>query len=476
MSSRSDLLGSHAVVLGASMAGALAARVAAEHYRTVTVVDRDELPDQASIRRGVPQGAHGHALQAGGVAVIEQLFPGILEELVANGTPVWDDGDLSRAFIEYGGHRFLSSGYGINPVASYLPSRPLLDWHVFKRLSALPNVTVMRGYDVVGLTSSRDGERVTGAVVARRDATETSRLGADLVIDATGRGSRAPVFLEQLGYDRPGEDELVVNLAYTSQWLRIPQGVIREHMAAAFPKASDPTTCALLGHENGSWLMTVGTMAGQEAARDYAEMLGIARRRLPAHLWSALQLAQPVGKTAHYRTPSSRWRRYDQMVRLPAGLVVTGDAVCSFNPVYGQGMSVAALDAIALRECLRRGDTDLPRRFFRTSAKSIRVAWRNAVSADLALPQVGGRRSLSTRLNNTFADWVLTAVETDLVVASQFFRVTGMLDSPARLMRPSVLARVVRAKAGGFPSRVREPGLRLPADAGATIVNRPESG
>ena len=174
------VLGERAVVLGASMAGMLAARVAAEHYRSVTVVDRDMPPELPLHRRGVPQAAHGHVLQAGGVAVVDELFPGILGEMVADGVPTWDDGDLSRVIIEYGGHRFLPSGHLPNAVTSYMPSRPLLDWHVMKRLSALPNVTVLGGHDVVDVASSEDRRRVTGVLVARRDCTEAAVLGADL--------------------------------------------------------------------------------------------------------------------------------------------------------------------------------------------------------------------------------------------------------------------------------------------------------
>jgi 2-polyprenyl-6-methoxyphenol hydroxylase-like FAD-dependent oxidoreductase len=450
------ILGERAVVLGASMAGMLAARVASEHYRMVTVVDRDELSTHALNRRGVPQGWHGHVLQAGGSAALEELFGGILDQLVAAGAPVWNDGDMSKTVIEYGGHRFLPSGQLRDAPSLYLPSRALLDSHVLQRLSELPNVTILDGYDVVGLAASDNQRRVTGVAVARRDGADAAVLGADLVVDATGRGSRTPVFLEQLGYDRPHEDELVVNLSYTSQWIRLAPGAIRENMVATFPKPGELTTVALLGHENDTWLMTVGTLAGQEPARDYADMLTIARRRLPEHIRVAVESAEPVGKTAHYRTPSSRWRRYDRMVRFPEGLVVTGDAVCSFNPIYGQGMTVAALDAVALRHCLRRGEQDLPRRFHQSSAKSIGVAWRNAVSADLALPEIAGERPLGMRINNTFADWVLAANETDPVVTAQFFRVLSMLDAPTSLMRPLILARVVRANL--IRSRqVREP-------------------
>lgn len=446
------LLGERAVVLGASLAGMLAARVLSEHYRTVTVVERDVLEAQPGNRRGVPQARHGHVLQAGGSAVLDELFPGILEALAADGAPVWDDGDLSKAVIEYGGHRFVGSGRIAASVSSYQPSRALLDWHVLQRLSALPNVGVLGGYDVVGLTSTEDRRCVTGAMLARHDGTQTTALDADLVVDATGRGSRTPVFFEQLGYDRPTEDELTVNLSYTSQWIRMPSCRLREHFVALFPKPGSTNTVALLRHENDNWLLTIGSMAGDRPAADYAEMLRIARGRVPAHVREVLDSAEPVGSTAHYRTPSSRWRRYDKMVRVPGRLLVTGDAVCSFNPIYGQGMTVAALDAMALERCLRGGDQDLPRRYFQASAKTIRVAWRNAINADLALPEIDGERPIGVRLNNAFADWVLTAIETDPVVTGQFFRVLGMLDSPARLMRPSILARVLRARLGGRPA------------------------
>ena len=452
------VLGEHAVVLGASMAGLLAARVASEHYRTVTVVERDVLPAQPLNRRGVPQGWHGHALQAGGAAVLDELFPGILDELVADGCPVWSDGDLSRAIIEYGGHQFLRSGLIPNAMTAHYPSRALLDWHVLQRVSALPNVGVLGGHDVVGLTASEDRRRVIGVAIARRDDIENCVLGADLVVDATGRGSRAPVFLSELGYDRPLEDELVVNLSYTSQWLSLPPGAVREYGVALFPRPGDLSTVALLRHENDTWLMTVGAMAGDEPARDYSDMLRIAERRAPEHIRAALRAAEPLGTAAHFRVPSSRWRRYDKMVRFPNGLVITGDAVCSFNPIYGQGMSVAALDAIALRRCLRGGDQDLPRRFFQASSKPIRLAWRNAVSADLSLPEIDGERPIGMRINGKFADWVLTANETDPVVTGQFFRVMGMLDSPATLMRPSMLARVARANLAR-PQPVQTPEL-----------------
>ena len=174
-------------------------------------------------------------------------------------------------------------------------------------------------------------------------------------------------------------------------------------------------------------------------------MLEFAADFAPAHVLEAIRTAEPLGEVVHHGVPSNRWRRYDKMRRTPEGLLVVGDAVCSFNPIYGQGMTVAALEATVLRDCLRRGDRGLPRRFFRASARKVRVAWQTAVGSDLKLPEVVGPRPLSMRITNAFLEPVLTAVEVDPVVAGQFMRVTAMIDPPARLLRPSILLRVVLA-------------------------------
>ena len=183
-------------------------------------------------------------------------------------------------------------------------------------------------------------------------------------------------------------------------------------------------------------------MVGHEPPRDLAGMLSFAEPFAPAHLLAAIGAGEPLGPVVQHRMPHSQWRRYDKMRRLPDGLLACGDAICSFNPIYGQGMSVAALDALALRDCLRQGVNDLPRRYFHATAKAIDVAWQTGAGSDLAFPQVEGRRTPRLRAATRLVDFVLTASETDLLVGTQFFRVTGLLDPPTHLLRPSFLYRV----------------------------------
>jgi 2-polyprenyl-6-methoxyphenol hydroxylase-like FAD-dependent oxidoreductase len=436
-------LGQHAVVLGASMGGMLAARVLADFYQTVTVVERDVLPDDPTNRRGVPQGRHVHALLRRGGQIIDELFPGILNELVAAGAPVLDDGDLSKIWMSVGGHQLIRVGTARDQQAMtmYVPSRPFLECHVRRRLRAVPNVTILSGLDAAEMTSSADRNRVTGVRVVNRDSGAEQELTADLVIDAMGRGAHTPNLLESLGYGRPIEDRIVMRTCYVSQPLRIPPGAV-EQLVAVGAAPGRPTGMFLLGYENDTSIFTVFGMVGHEPPGDLSGMLAFAQEYTPDHVLAAVRAAEPLGEVIRHRMPSSQWRRYDKMRRFPEGLLVCGDAICSFDPIYGQGMTVSALDAVALRDCLVRSGHDVARRYFRAAAKSIAVAWRMGAGSDLAFPEVQGRRSLSMRMTNRLADWVLTACESDAVVVEKFFRVNNLIDPPVRLMHPSFISRV----------------------------------
>jgi 2-polyprenyl-6-methoxyphenol hydroxylase-like FAD-dependent oxidoreductase len=441
------VLGERAIVLGASMGGLLAARVLADFFGTVTVIERDDLPDDPVTRKGVPQGRHPHALLARGALILEELFPGLIDELVAAGAPASDDGDLAKVYMSYSGHQVIQSAkLTCDPVelAVYAPSRALLERLVRGRVQAISNVTIHQGRDAAEYISNADRSRVTGVRVTSRGGDALEELAADLVVDAMGRGAHTPAFLESLGYGRPVEDRVTMHTVYVSQRLRIPPGAMTEVLALISPAPGRPTGMFLVRNENETCLFTVFGMVGHEPPRELAGMLSFAADYVPDRLLEVVRAGEPLGPVVQHRMPCSQWRRYDKMRRLPEGLLALGDAVCSFNPIYGQGMSVAALDAVVLLDCLRRGLTDLPRRYFRAAAKTIGVAWQTGATSDLAFPQVEGRRTASMRLTNRLVDRVLTACETDAVVTTQFFRVTGLLDPPARLLNPALLGRVAR--------------------------------
>src|SRR6476661_7472145 len=254
------VLGQHAVVLGASMSGLLAARVLADYYRTVTVVERDSLSDHPANRRGVPQGRHPHALLARGAQTLGELFPGILAELADDGAPVWDDADYSRLYISFGGHVMPRSGKAaVDPkeAAMYQPSRPFLEQHVRSRLQAIANVTILDGHDVAELTSTANRTRVNGVRVTDRAGGADRELSADLVVDAMGRAAHTPALLESLGYERPIEDHIVVRTTYVSQVLQMPADSLKEMLVLISPAPGRPTGMFLVHNENDTWIFTV---------------------------------------------------------------------------------------------------------------------------------------------------------------------------------------------------------------------------
>ncbi len=437
-------LGDHAVVLGASMGGLFGAAVLADFYDRVTLVERDALCDGSAPRRGVPQGRHPHALLARGAQTLEELFPGILEQLVAEGAPVWRDGDLSRLHTSFGGHRMVPTGQSPlagNWIGMYQPSRPLLEAQVRRRVAELPNATILDRREVLGLVAGDDGSRVTGVRIATADGGEQV-LTADLVLDAMGRAAHTPAFLESLGYERPPEDHIAVRTTYVSQSLRLPAGTLSQEVVLIGPAPGRPTGMAMNHNENDTWIFTVFGMCGRQPPRGLTGMLAYAADFAPPHVLAAVAAGEPLAPVVQHRLPSSQWRRYDKMRRFPDGLLVTGDAMCSFNPIYGQGMSVAAMEALALRSALRRGDTALSRRYFHAAAKAIGVAWRLGAGSDLAFPEVVGRRSIATRLTQRYSDWVLRACESDAAVHAQFMKVTGLVDPPASLFDPRFVGRV----------------------------------
>jgi 2-polyprenyl-6-methoxyphenol hydroxylase-like FAD-dependent oxidoreductase len=434
-------IGGQAVVLGAGMAGLLAARVLADAYQRVTVVERDPLPQIPANRKGVPQGRHAHLLVPRGAQILDELFPGLLGDLEAGGAPVV--GDYAEFRFAPGGHLLRLEGRPAQPFTCQA-SRPHLEADVRARIRALPTVKIADGCDVSGLVTTTAKDRVTGVRVVRRAAGGAEEtVGADLVVDATGRGGRTPAWLAAIGYDQPPEERLSVHLMYATRHLRLRSGAMGGAKVIGIgAEPARPTGFVLFAQEQDRWILTAFGYGGHHPPTDPEGFLGFVEAAAPPGLFAAIRDAEPLDDIVAYQFPANLRRRYERLRRFPAGLLVIGDAICSTNPAYALGMSVAALQAAALRDSLAGGDRDLPQRFFRAAAKPVGTAWQLAVSADLSLPQVKGPRPLPVRVTNAYVNRALTAAERDPVVAERFLRVASLQDRPPQMFRPSTALRV----------------------------------
>jgi 2-polyprenyl-6-methoxyphenol hydroxylase-like FAD-dependent oxidoreductase len=267
-------------------------------------------------------------------------------------------------------------------------------------------------------------------------------IAADLVVDTTGRGSRTPVWLGELGYERPIEERIAVRVKYASQSLRLAGPTPKRFLIEGRTRQRD-LGVALFGCEHDRWTFTV---LGAERAFETATpewMRSVAASMLPAWAMEIVRSAEPLGPVATHRHPASVRRRYDRLTRFPDGLVVLGDALCAFNPIYGQGISVAAEQAIALRDTLAAGLPGLARRLFRAAAAPTAAAWDLAAGSDLAYPEVEGDPTLQMRLASRYVDRVLTVAEIDPEVARRFLAVAGLVAPPTALFAPRVLTRAL---------------------------------
>jgi 2-polyprenyl-6-methoxyphenol hydroxylase-like FAD-dependent oxidoreductase len=427
----------HAVVIGGSIAGLCAARVLSDHFDRVTLYERDELPDEPVNRSAIPQGQHVHLLMARGADELESVFPGLLADMAAADVPVVRNRPESIHFSAAG--HVLGTGRHLDgKFTAYLPSRGQLEWQIRRRVVDIPAVDIERR--VVSHPRFDPAARsVTGVVL---DGGET--VDADLVVDASGRGSRLPLWLQQWGYDKPREDTVDVGVSYASHRVHIPEGLIAEKMVVVGAALGQPRGMGMLLHEDGIWTVTAFGVAKAEPPRDFTGICRLADTVLPSHISAALREGEPVGEMNFHRYPTSKWRRYDKMSELPTGIVPFGDAVASLNPTFGQGVTMAALQAGNLRGVLGGGGHDLAGRLARATAKTTLPVWLMNAVADIEEHGAHGTRPWwYGPVFGLFKQFV-GAAETDPVLAEWFLRRTSLLDSLWLLPNPRLIGRAIR--------------------------------
>jgi 2-polyprenyl-6-methoxyphenol hydroxylase-like FAD-dependent oxidoreductase len=428
-----------AVVIGASAAGLFAAAALAESA-DVTLVERDVLPEGPEPRRGVPQARHAHLVWSGGVRALGELLPGLVEDVVCRGGRlVRIMGDMvSRAPNEVWFRRFLATHH-----RNLVCSRDLLDSVVRDHVLKDGRITLCQGTSALALEG--DARRVTGVRVAGGDGERV--LDADLVVDASGRGSRAPRWLAALGLPRVTEREVDAGLTYATRVYRAPgttaDGAFPLVNVQANPAAPPGRGGVVLPVEGGRWIVTLGGTRGGEPTADPDAFVPFALGLADPVIGELLRDAEPLGDVTVTRSTANRRRYYEKLAPWPEGFTVLGDAVAGYNPVYGHGLTVAAQGALAVRDVLRRTPLTAPgtaRALQRAAARPVAGAWNLAVGQDAFYP--GAAATPPTAVERLLARYVDRAVATGARsprAMGALLDVMSMERPPTRLFSPDML-------------------------------------
>ena len=457
--------GGQTVVIGGSMAGLLAARVLSDHFASVTILERDLVNDAPEARKGQPHTRHLHGLLAKGLQVMAHYFPDLIEGLEQHGALVADMGAGMRWYT-CGGYR-LQAPAGLQGA---LMSRPLLEWQIRRRVLALPNVRMIDQCDVEGPVFDAGQQRVIGVRATLRGPGGGSTVHrAGLVVDASGRGAATPRWLQEAGYDHPAESEVRVNMGYATRIYRRRPGDLpgATLLMVTAEGPDDKRSGMAFPMEGDRWIVSLGGINGDHPPLDEAGFLDFARSLPAPDVYNLLLKLEPLSAITPYKFPASLRRHYEKLQRFPEGLLVLGDAICSFNPVYGQGMTCAALQAQVLDELLAErcsgssGLDGLAPRFFARAARIVDIPWQMAVGADFRFPGTVGEKARSVDFVNAYIARVHRATHRDPVVLREFLKVMNLMQPPASLFHPKVLLRVLRpGRAGKRVARMETVGVR----------------
>ncbi|MGF1470675.1 MAG: FAD-dependent oxidoreductase [Rubrobacteraceae bacterium] len=449
--------GHHALIVGAGIGGLLAARVLSGRFGHVTILERDRLSEGPVPRKGVPQGRHLHSLAVRGSRVLEEFFPGLDAELAEAGCPAVDQASDTITETPAGRLPRFNSEIVMRAV-----SRDLLEWRIRRRLEAFPNVEFVPNLQATGLLYDKSTRRVAGVKTrARGGALTEADLAADLVVDASGQGSRAPRWLKEIGYGEPAETVVDAGLGYATRWYRVPEdfGEDWKSLAVLPGWPENPRGGTLRQVEGGLWTaVMIGIGEEHQPPTDPDRFLDFARSLPSPVIADAIEHAEPVSPVYGYRRTANRRRHYEKLRKLPQNFLVFADAACAMNPSYGQGVTNAALSALALdavfRDRRRPGSGGLGRRFHKRQVRILYPSWTTTVSSDSqwaagSLQELGPFRRRLHRVS----DEVLRLATGDEETARTLLEVKNLLKPPWALLRPGILVPALRRTISGHPGK-----------------------
>jgi 2-polyprenyl-6-methoxyphenol hydroxylase-like FAD-dependent oxidoreductase len=441
----STLIGRQAVVVGAGMAGLPAARALADYFEQVVVLERDTLPADGSHRTGTPQGRHTHALLGGGQRALGELFPGFEEDLAwAGAVPFRVNLDLRFETPEFDPFPQRDLGWD-----AFAMSRPLIELIVRQRARQLPNITIREHGRALELVASPDGAAVS-AIRFENGEGRTETLAADLIVEASGRGYLTFALRDAIGRPRPEETIIGVDITYATAVFAIPDNVPADWKAVMTldTPAQGGLAAVMAPMERNRWIVTLVGRHGEKPPGDRDGFLAYAQQLRTPTIYNAIRRAKPLAEVARFGFPASTRRHFDRLETFPRGLLPFGDAICRFNPVYGQGMSVAAQEACLLHALLRRRAEEadplagLAPAFFAEAEALVETPWALAAVPDLAHPRAQGERPEDLEQRLAFGAALNRLAAEDPDVHKLLVEVLHLLKPQSVLNEPGLVERV----------------------------------
>jgi 2-polyprenyl-6-methoxyphenol hydroxylase-like FAD-dependent oxidoreductase len=448
MKNSNPYLFNHAIVIGGSVAGLMAAKVLASHFQKVTILDRDEMPEGAEFRKRVPQGAHVHALMEAGRHIMEKYYPGLFDEITHAGANLVDTGDRIAWF-----HHGVWKPRYESEIKMLLCTRPFLESSIRRRTQATPNINFLMEADVEDLLFSPDNKLVTGIVYRDKNNGSARReIYADLVVDASGRASLTPTWLSSHGYEAPQEEHIGIDLSYTTCMFEKPKTFQEDwKFLVHYPKTPETWRAGFISCvENNQWLVSLNGYFKDRAPTNIEGFMEFARNLPRTEIFSYINEARPISDIRIHQIPSSCWRHYDALPSFPENLINLGDSVCAFNPIYGQGMTVAAKGVSLLDKLLNEFAHASPGNLkgfsnqYRKSLPSvIKLPWFLATVLDLKYPQAKGRRPVGHGFLSWYVGKLFELSSLNVKVYHEFLKVLHLKEGIWTILKPGVSLRVL---------------------------------
>ncbi|MGA7865287.1 MAG: NAD(P)-binding protein [Stellaceae bacterium] len=441
----SGLLGRRAVVVGAGIGGLSMAGALAKYFERVEIFERDSLFPSGGSRSGTPQDRHPHGLLAGGLRALGEIFPGFESDLArAGAVPVQVAQEVQYERPDVG--VLPKRDFGLLLLCA---SRPLIELVLRRRVEAIANIVLRPKCRMTGIVPTTSGDAVDGI---RFDAGSgrSEILAADLVVDASGRGALTSTLFDALGWERPAETEVGVDLSYATVVVAIPPNAPSDWKLVL--TQPDPPFLALhallVPIEGDRWIIAIADHHAVARPETWDAFLEASRSLITPTVYNALRYAQPPDGIRHYRFPVSIWKHFELLPSLPRGVLPVADAFCRFNPIHGQGMSSAAKQALLLQDVLGRAVAAadpiaaLQAGFMAEVASVLETPWNMSTSADLAFPMTRGIRPENFEEAQQFEAALFRAAVADPDVHRAMMEVAQLLQPQSRLKEPQIMRRI----------------------------------